>query len=127
MNILLDTHIIIHSNAGLLSSEREKILENRKNSLYISQISLWEITKLCEHKHIIPEKGLQHLLISIYHHPLYTVVDFSLNMLLQLAQIAAKIHKDPADQIIMATALDIEAHIMTNDSRMKASKLVRTV
>lgn len=127
MKIVLDTHIIIFANSGRLSEERVKILENQKNELYLSQISLWEITKLYELKRIAVERSLEHLLVSIYHHKRLNLIEFNPAVLLKLADVSAKMHKDPADQLIVASALSINAALMSDDQRIKTGNLVEII
>ena len=45
MNILLDTHILIWSiiNPSNIPNKILSIIENLKNNIYVSQVSLWEI------------------------------------------------------------------------------------
>ncbi len=82
---------------------------------------------MCEHGRIRPERGLQHLLISIYHHPAYNIIDFTPDVLLRLSEIAPGLHKDPADQIILATAMELKASLMTDDKTTRASGLVEVL
>lgn len=127
MKILLDTHIILFSNTNQLSEKRLALLENSKNELFISQISLWEIIKLYELKRITPQRSIEHFLMSIYHHPKYNILDLNPQILLKALDIAPKMHKDPSDQIIVASAISNNTVLMTNDKLIKKSKLVDTI
>ena len=47
MRIVIDTHIILQLSLQTLSSQsRMQLLQNKSNQIYISGISLWEISKL---------------------------------------------------------------------------------
>jgi PIN domain nuclease of toxin-antitoxin system len=52
-------------------------------------------------------------------------VQYDAKLLIELLQIAPKLHKGPADQIIVATARTLDATLMTDDKRIRASKLVK--
>ena len=127
MKIVLDTHIIIFANSGRLSEKRIKTLENEKNELYVSQISLWEITKLYELKRITTERSLEHLLVSIYYHKRFNLIELNPAVLLKLAEVSPKMHKDPADQLIVASALSINAALMSDDQQIKTDNLVEII
>lgn len=127
MKIVLDTHIIIFANSGRLSEKRIKTLENEKNELYVSQISLWEITKLYELKRIATERSLEHLLVSIYYHKRFNLIELNPAVLLKLAEVSPKMLKDPADQLIVASALSINAALMSDDQQIKTGNLVEII
>ena len=44
--------------------------------------------------------------------------------MLELLEIAPRMHKDPADQIVVATARRLGASLMTDDARIRRSRLV---
>lgn len=95
--------------------------------MYISQISLWEIAKLYALKRIAPERNLEYLLVPIYHHPKYNIVGLNPSVLLKLSNIASKLHKAPAHQLIVASALSIGAVLMTDDQLIKKSKPLEVI
>lgn len=60
-------------------------------------------------------------------HPRYTVAQYDAVTMIELLRIAKKMHRDPADQIIVATARTLDAALMTNDRRIRLSGLVGIV
>jgi PIN domain nuclease of toxin-antitoxin system len=127
MRILLDTHILVHAARGDVSKAREEILNDPQNSLHYSAISLWEIAKLAELGRIRPEGGARAFLDRIFHHPRYQIENFTPEILAQVTELGSRMHKDPADQLIVATALAMDAKLMTDDRQIEKSKLVRTL
>lgn len=127
MKILLDTHILIAAAIGDLSKSRAVLLDDCGNELYIASISLWEIVKLHELKRVEVEAGLEKFLFLLCRHPRYTLVELTPEILLRVPEVSRKMHRDPADQILVATALHLDATLMTNDKKIEASHLVQTL
>ena len=127
MKIVLDTHILIHASTGKLTRARIELLNDGRNILFFSSISLWEITKLYEHRRIRPEREIQAYLSQFTQHPKYTSVGLTPEVLACVLQVAPKLHKDPADQLIVATALTLSAKLMTDDQKIQDAGIVETV
>jgi PIN domain nuclease of toxin-antitoxin system len=127
MKIVLDTHIIIHAAANSLAPGRVQLLQKKDTELLFSSISLWEITKLHQLGRFSVEDGLEVFLRKIATHKRYLEVGLSVEVLVAVAEIASKMHKDPADQIIVATALTNGAHLMTDDKLIRKSGVVKVV
>ena len=124
MKIVLDTHILIFAAFGKLERARAALLENRGNELYFSEISAWEIAKLCELGKLKLDDGLGVFLHKLFSHPRYAAVGLRPDVLVELLEVAPTMHRDPADQLIVATALWLEAAIMTNDREIHALKSI---
>lgn len=120
MKILIDTHILVQASCGTLGKTRAALIDDSRNPVFISEISLWEITKLTEFGRINPAEGLKAYLRKIESHPRYRIIGFSSEMLPAIPALSAKMHKDPADQILAATALSLGAKLMTDDRQLRA-------
>ena len=131
MKVLLDTHIVIFASQGKesdqLSQKRLQLLESPENELFISDISLWEITKLFEHSLIKIPEGLRSYLERLTFHPRYKIIRLSPEILETSTALAPTMHRDPADQIIVGTAKCLGATLMTNDKLIIKSKLTAVV
>lgn len=127
MKIVLDTHVLIYAAAGKISLGRSQLLKRKENQLIYSSISLWEISKLFQLGRLNPEGGLEVFLRRIIGHSRYTEVGFSPEILLTMVSIAEKMQKDPADQLVVATALALGARLMTDDVLIRKSKLVEVL
>ncbi len=127
MKVVLDTHILVHAANDSLTANRKQLLLNPDTQILFSSISLWELAKLIEFGKLQPTESLENYLLRFSQHPRYTEIPFSPKVLALMVEIAPKMHKDPADQLIVATALAEEAALMTNDKPIKTSKLVKVV
>ncbi|HSS38547.1 MAG TPA: type II toxin-antitoxin system VapC family toxin [Polyangia bacterium] len=127
MNIVLDTHIVVHAAAGAISSQRKELLEDSSSRLFISAVTLWEITKLVEFGQISLPDGFDRFMRDLCAHPRYAIAQYDAPLMIELLAVAKRMHKDPADQIIVATALRLGAALMTDDVRIRRSEIVKVV
>lgn len=126
MKIVLDTHILIYCSNDQVSESRKILIEQNRDDIYFSIISLWEITKLVEHKRI-KVNSLDDYLNQIYYHPNYHSVSLDPQLMSVMVKISKQMHKDPADQMITATAKLLDAYLMTDDTLIRKQKIVRTL
>jgi len=127
MRILLDTHCLLGAAIGSLSGARVALLEDSKSELYFSTISLWEIAKLSELGRIACQPSLAGVLRQLTGHPSYLVLGLEPEILVKSTEISLRMHRDPADQIIVASALVYQCHLMTDDRLIQKTKLVQTL
>ena len=127
MRIVLDTHIVIHAANGKLEPARNELLDEPTANLFISAVTLWEITKLVELGHLAMPDGFDRFMRELCNHPRYTIAQYDAELMLELLEIAPKLHRDPADQIIVATARRFNAALMTDDKRIRRSRLVEVL
>ena len=126
---LLDTHIWIwwHTNPEKLSDKILRLISNSKNyeQLLLSAISPWEFSKLLEKEKLgiasDPEVWLKRALeISGL-----KLIGLSPTIAYKSTTLPQPFHKDPADQIIVATAREENAVILTKDERILNYKFVQ--
>ncbi len=127
MRIVLDTHIVVHAANDSLEPPRKKLLDNPTSELFVSAVTLWELTKLVELGHLALPDGFDRFMRDLCAHPRYTIAQYDAGLMIELLRIAGKMHKDPADQIIVATAIRLDAALMTNDLRIRRSGLTKIV
>lgn len=127
MKIVLDTHIVVHAANGTLEPARKELLEEPTNELLVSAVTLWEITKLVELGHLSMPDGFDVFMRELCSHPRYKIEHYDADLMIELLTIAPKLHKDPADQLIVATARRARARLMTNDKRIRRSRLIPVV
>ena len=125
MRIVLDTHIVVYAANDDLEPARKRLLESSSSELFVSAVTLWELTKLVELGHLAMPDGFERFVRDLCAHPRYTIAQYDAELMITLLGTASKLHKDPADQIIVATALRLDAALMTNDARIRRSGLVR--
>ena len=127
MRIVLDTHIVVHAANDDLEPARKRLLENAASELFVSAVTLWELTKLVELGHLVMPNGFERFIRDLCAHPRYTIAQYDAALMIELLQVAKKMHKDPADQIIVATARRLDAALMTDDRQIRRSKLTKIV
>ena len=112
MNILLDTHVLIWAleNNPTLSDPSRKSIINGSNLVFISSISVWEITiKKRLGKLDVPDNLLEEIEIHRFN-PLHVNFDHA-----QLAANLPDIHKDPFDRMLVAQAITEKLTLVTRD------------
>lgn len=127
MRIVLDTHAVIHAANDALEPARKHLLDDARSELFVSAVSLWEITKLVELGHLEMPDGFDRFMRELCSHPRYTIAQYDADLMIELLQVAPKLHKDPADQIIVATARRLDAALMTDDKRIRRARCVEIV
>jgi PIN domain nuclease of toxin-antitoxin system len=110
VNLILDTHALIwwmHDSTDRLSRvQRAALLDAEKHDrpMALSAITLWEVAKLVERRRIAVAKPLVEFLKDIDSHPLLTILQLTTSIASESVQLGDDFHRDPADQIIVATA-----------------------
>lgn len=115
----LDTHILLHALHGRLDTHERAVLTANRD-WGISAIVLWEIEKL-HSKGRIPH-GLDHepLAAAVRRLEVWPV---STDVCLNLRRL--DFQSDPADELIAATSLTHSVPLLTRDSRIRISKVVK--
>jgi PIN domain nuclease of toxin-antitoxin system len=124
LKIVLDTHIVVFAASDSLAPARKRLLEVETSELFLSAVTLWELTKLVEFGHLAFPDGFEGFVRDLCGHPRYTIAQYNADVMIELLAIAPQMHKDPADQIIVATSRWLGATLMTDDARIRRSKLV---
>jgi PIN domain nuclease of toxin-antitoxin system len=128
---LLDTHVWIWWNMhpGKLSKRVKSLISDVKkyDELLLSAISPWEFSKLLEKERLgiscDPEMWIEQALQM----PKLRLVPLTPSISYRSTVLPPPFHDDPADQIIVATAREENAAIITKDQRIRAYKHVRCV
>ena len=120
MTHLLDTHVWVQRAAGEpLPILVEKALREHAETLAIADISIWEVAKLVELDRLeidVPLAEFYRMAIS----PELTVLPITAEIADIAASLEAKgFHRDPADQLIEATALAHGLRLISNDARIR--------
>jgi len=131
MNCLLDTHTWIWWNMRpeqLSTTARETIPPAAyENRLILSAISVWEFCKLIEKGrlgiHGDPEAWIEAALSMTG----LRLVPLTPRICLKSTTLPKPFHNDPADQIIVATAREENAVVLTADRLLRAYPDVRSL
>ena len=117
---LLDTHAWLQRVAGEpLPPLAEKTFQHHQQTLGIAAISLWEVAKLVEFGRIDIAVSLPEFFASAVT-PELTVLPLTPAIASTVATLEGRgFHKDPADQIIVATSLVHGLRLISNDTRIQ--------
>jgi len=123
-SILLDTHILVwwRTEADRLTKPQQRTLahlEKTGQAIAISAITLWELAKLVERGKCTVRLPLEVWLEEIEKHPLINVLPLTARIVAESVQLGQDFHRDPADQIIVATARCHGLRLMTADQRIR--------
>ncbi|MCI5183840.1 MAG: type II toxin-antitoxin system VapC family toxin [Candidatus Electrothrix sp. AW1] len=131
LKYLLDTHTWIWWNmnpANLSDKVRQVIADSEKYSeLLLSAISPWEFCKLLEKKKLgiscSPEEWLKEALDM----PKFRLVELTPIIAYRSTSLPQPFHNDPGDQIIVATAREENATLLTKDGKIRQYSYVKTL
>lgn len=129
--IVLDTHVWlwwVSNPENLSSAASESInLAVQENSVYISSISVWEAAMLVR-------KGRLQLSIEIRDWvrksealPFINFVPVDNTIALRSVNLPGDFHDDPADRLIVATAMTLGGKLITKDKKILQYEEVQTV
>ncbi|MCI5192319.1 MAG: type II toxin-antitoxin system VapC family toxin [Candidatus Electrothrix sp. AU1_5] len=131
LKYLLDTHTWIWWNmnpANLSDKVRQVIADSEKYSeLLLSAISPWEFCKLLEKKKLgiscPPEEWLKQALDM----PKFRLVELTPIIAYRSTSLPQPFHNDPGDQILIATAREENATLLTKDGKILQYSHVKTL
>lgn len=128
--ILLDTHIWVWyvSNSDRLTEPQRQILARRMaDGLGVSVISCWEVAKLVEVGRLDLDRPVWEWIRQALAAPEIRLLELTPQIAVAATQLPGQFHRDPADQIIVATARVHNVELMTVDRRIQLYAHVRTV
>jgi PIN domain nuclease of toxin-antitoxin system len=131
VNYVLDTHILLWWTLApeRLSKRQKKILDGLTPECpgLLSDISLWEIATAYSLGRIELQTSLEDYLTAAAAQPLIVRQPISPAVAAEVAALPTHFPRDPGDRIIVATTRILDATLLTSDSRIALSRLVRTV
>jgi PIN domain nuclease of toxin-antitoxin system len=128
--ILADTHIWLWWVGGVarLSVNHRRTLEaSRATGVGVSVISCWEVAKLVQVGKLALTMPVTEWLDQALAYPGIRLVDFTPRIAVGSTRLPGTFHRDPADQILVATAREYDWELVTVDQRILAYPHVRTV
>jgi PIN domain nuclease of toxin-antitoxin system len=131
MPTLLDTHAWVWwvTEDRRLSAVARRAIERSqaKGDLSLSLISVWEVAKKVEKAQLVLDRPVDQWLELALARPGLHLVELTRPILVESCKLPPPFHGDPADQLIVATARDCDAVIITKDARIRAYAHVRSV
>lgn len=131
MPTLLDTHAWVWwvARDRRLSRRARRAIEQAQatEALALSLISVWEVAKKVEKGQLVLDRPVDDWLDLATTQTGLHLIELTRPILVESCRLPAEFHGDPADQIIVATARDREAVIVTKDQRIRGYEHVRTL
>ncbi|MBI5715220.1 MAG: type II toxin-antitoxin system VapC family toxin [Chloroflexi bacterium] len=121
--IILDTHIWTwwaHGDERLPPKYLSYIQEHESDGLGVSIISCWEVAKLVEYKRITLPLPVDEWLDQALAYPGIQLLELTPRIVVESTQLPGTFHRDPADQMIVATARVYDCPLITVDEKIRA-------
>ena len=122
-NLLLDTHVLIwlmNGDKNLSKNSQELIEASRENgSVFISAISVWEVSMLEQKNRVILNKPCIDWIKNAMRYGI-KLLELTPEIAIQSTQLPSYCAGDPADRIIIATARIESLLLLTCDERILA-------
>ncbi len=119
--IVLDTHIWVwwvHGDARLTTAQQQTISAHETAGLGVSVISCWEVAKLVQMGRIVLSYPIGEWLDRALSYPGVRLLELSPRIAAESTELPGEFHRDPADQIIVATARVLAAALLTADEKI---------
>jgi PIN domain nuclease of toxin-antitoxin system len=117
--ILLDTHIWVWWVQGdrRLTQHHQDCIQQQTDGLGLSIFSCWEVAKLVEVNRLVLPRSVDEWFEVALAYPRVQLLSLTLPIIIQSTQLTG-FHRDPADQIIVATAIVHGMSILTADEKV---------
>ncbi|KKQ53075.1 MAG: PilT protein [Candidatus Woesebacteria bacterium GW2011_GWA1_39_21b] len=129
--ILLDTHILIWwlNGSAKLSNKALREIKNskKKEKIFVSSISIWEIAMLVKKKRLKLTLNVESWIREVERLTYVNFLPVDNNIAFESVYLPEFKHKDPADRIIVATARGLRAKLITSDIRILRYPHIQTI
>lgn len=119
--ILLDMHIWVwwvDDSQQLTDRQRHIVLDNVRSGLGISVMSCWEVAKLVEYGRLELACAIEEWMAQAVAYPGMQLLELTLRIAIESTKLPGSFHRNPADQIIVATARVYDIPLLTADSHI---------
>jgi PIN domain nuclease of toxin-antitoxin system len=132
LTLLLDTHVLLWwllDGEGLSPSQIEALERSAVDGdlFGMSAMSLWEIAKLVERGRVELHQSPDAFMDDLDRNPQLTILPITPRIALESTRLGPTFHRDPADQLIAATARVHGLRLVTADERIRSSGAVAVV
>ncbi len=127
--LLVDTHYLIWDLMGhdRFSSKMDKLLRANTDNCYFSPISYWEIGMLVGKKRITLPVTIEQFFEDLTKKRSYKTLPINAAIGDITRRFSNTINGDPADRIIVATAMAYEAQLITQDQNLLSLPFVESI
>jgi PIN domain nuclease of toxin-antitoxin system len=119
--IVLDTHAWIwwvDGDERLTLAQRDAIAAEEGSLIGVSAISCWEVAKLVELGRVALSCSLEEWLDQALSYPGVQLITLTPEIAIESTRLPGDFHRDPADQIIVATARVYGCSLVTSDEKI---------
>jgi PIN domain nuclease of toxin-antitoxin system len=128
--IVLDTHIWVwwvHGDERLTETQTAVIEANEMDVIGMSAISCWEIAKLVEYRRLELPCFLGEWFEQALSYPGIRLLELTPEIAIESTRLPGEFHRDPADQIVVATARIYGCPLVTSDRELLEYAHVETI
>ncbi len=128
--IVLDTHAWVWwtvDPARLTEAQRREIARNEDDRIGVSAFSCWEVAKLCEYGRLDLPVGVAEWFRAALRYPGVSLLPLTPEIAVESTTLPGAFHRDPADQVIVATARVHDCPLVTSDDKIVRYPYVRSV
>ena len=129
--IVLDTHVWVWwlSDPDKIPARSRKVIAKSAEdaAIYISSISAWEILLLAAKVRIQFTMDAQDWVTKAEALPFFRFLPVDNSIAMRSVRLQDPFHEDPADRIIVATAIMLGAALVTADTRIRKYPHVQTI
>ena len=128
--IALDTHAWVWWTVDperLSESQRQEIEEHEEDLIGVSAMSCWEVAKLYEYGRLELSVSLREWFRLALGYPGISIIPLTPEVAIESTSLPDGFHRDPSDQIIVATARVHECPLVTSDRKIVNYPHVQTI
>lgn len=122
--LLLDTHIALWLDSGdrRLSIATRRLIDGcwqTGGMIYFSAVTAWEIALLIDTGRIALDLAIEAWIERFLDRPGLSAVPLTIKAAYRGYQLADLVHRDPADRLLIATAIELACPMVTYDERIE--------
>ena len=127
--IVLDTCAIIWGalETSKLSPLATKAIKHARNELIICDISFWEISMLIKRKRLEVDETASGFITLLLQSRNFHIQEITPEIAELSVNLGPEINNDPADRIIAATSILMNAPVITADQNLREATLLETI
>lgn len=128
--IVLDTHVWVwwvQDETRLSDAQRDRLRTSEADGIGVSAISCWEVAKLVEKGRLDVAMPLAGWLEAALTYPGIRRLPLTDGVIVESVSLPGTFHRDPADQLLVATARSLGVPLVTSDRKILAYPHVDTV
>lgn len=129
--IVLDTHVWVWwvSQSRELPQRARRLIEREaaENHVHVSSVSAWEIAMLAKKGRLQLTMSAADWIAKCEALPVLRFIPVDNRIFVRSVSLPEPLHNDPADRIIISTALQLGARLVTRDEKLRTYRHVETV